>query len=181
MHAIPAHRSRVHSRAYCNRRACCSGIFTHFSTASGRGSSKLLRKLKHGGALLEGFSVQIHKPCTPTEPEELVVSSPLGRSNGPSSLYTGVNGSENITAASGGSKPPPEVNRIRGERSIEANRSLLGSRESVFTPIESVWRRLMNMLMSWENKVEKIREPKFSINHGRFSRTIERISPTHSS
>ena len=36
---------------------------------------------------------------------------------------------------------------------MEANRSLLGSRASVFTSIENVWRRLMNMLMSWENKI----------------------------
>ena len=41
---------------------------------------------------------------------------------------------------------------------MEVNRSPLGSRASVFTPIENVWRRLMNMLMSWENKVGKIRE-----------------------
>ena len=62
---------------------------------------------------------------------------------------------------------------------MEANRSLLGSRASVFTPIENVWRRIMNMLMSWENKVGKI--PKFSVNHERFSRTIDKITPTHSS
>ena len=43
-------------------------------------------------------------------------------------------------------------------RIMEANRSLLGSRASIFTPLENVWRRLMNMLMSWENKVGKIRE-----------------------
>ena len=43
-------------------------------------------------------------------------------------------------------------------RIMEAKRSLPGSRASVFTPIENVWRRLMNMLMSWENKVGKIRE-----------------------
>ena len=56
-----AHRSRVHSRAYRNRRACSSGIFTHFSTASGPDSSKLLRKLKHGGALLDRFSSEARK------------------------------------------------------------------------------------------------------------------------
>ena len=43
-------------------------------------------------------------------------------------------------------------------RIMEANRSLLGSRASIFTPLENVSRRLMNMLMSWENKVGKIRE-----------------------
>ena len=30
-----------------------------------------------------------------------------------------------------------------------------GSPRIGFTPIENVWRRLMNMLMSWENKVGK--------------------------
>ena len=52
---------------------------------------------------------------------------------------------------------PQEAERTQ-LRIMEANRSLLGSHASVFTPIENVWRRLMNMLMSWENKVGKIRE-----------------------
>ena len=60
------------------------------------------------------------------------------------------NGSNTPARAAGGRKNATTHNR--------ANRSLLGSRASVFTPIENVWRRLMNMLMSWENKVGKIRK-----------------------
>ena len=43
-------------------------------------------------------------------------------------------------------------------RIMEANCSFLGSHASIFTPLENVWKRLMNMLMSLENKVGKIRE-----------------------
>ena len=39
---------------------------------------------------------------------------------------------------------------------MKANCSLLGSHASIFTPIENVWRRLMNLLMRWENKMGKI-------------------------
>ena len=60
------------------------------------------------------------------------------------------NGS-NTPALTGGRRRTPL-------RIMEANRSLLGSRASIFTPIENVWRRLMNMLMNWENTVGKIRE-----------------------
>ena len=116
-----AHRSRVHSRAYCNRRACCSGIFTHFSTASGPGSSKLLRKLKHGGALLDRFSSGARKIyCKFTSRalqrnlKNLLSGLHVARSNGPSSLYTGVNGSEKITAASVSKTPAPLFYRYNG-------------------------------------------------------------------
>ena len=109
-----AHRSRVHSRAYCNRRACSSGIFTHFSTASGPGSSKLLRKLKHGGALLDRYSSGARKiywkftsHALHGNLKNLLSGLHVARSNGPSSLYTGVNGSEKITAASVSKTPPP--------------------------------------------------------------------------
>ena len=47
------------------------------------------------------------------------------------------------------------------------------SRARVFSPIENVLRRNMNMLMSLENKVGKIR-PKFTINHQRFCCAIEK-------
>ena len=94
-----AHRSRIHSRAYCNRRTCSSGVFTHFSTASGPGSSKLLRKLKHGGALLDRFSSGARKIyCKFTSRalhgnlKNLLSGLHVERSNGPSTLYTGVNG-----------------------------------------------------------------------------------------
>ena len=60
----------------------------------------------------------------------------------------------------GVNKLPAYQRRQRKQLRIsEANRSLLGeSRTQVLAPIENVWRRLMNMLISLENKVGKIRE-----------------------
>ena len=57
------------------------------------------------------------------------------------------NGS-NTPALTGGRRRTPL-------RIMETNRSLLGSRASIFTPLENVWKRLMNMLMSWETRREK--------------------------
>ena len=61
--------------------------------------------------------------------------------------------------------------RITPLRIMEANHLLLGSRTSIFTPLENVWRRLMNMLMSWENRWEKSEKNTKILQ--RFSRTIE--------
>ena len=116
-----AHSFRVHSRAYFNRRACSSGIFTHFSAASGPGSSKLLRKLKHGGALLDKLSSGARKIyCKFTSRalhgnlKNLLSGLHVAGSNGSSSLYTGVNGSEKITAASVSKTPAPLFYRYNG-------------------------------------------------------------------
>ena len=88
------------------------------------------------------------------------------------------NGSNTLALTGGRRRMPLRI--------MEANRSLLGSRTSIFTPLENVWKRLMNMLMSWEKQGGKNprKIPKFSINHERSSRTIEKkskITPTHSS
>ena len=48
---------------------------------------------------------------------------------------------------------------IGGEPPLDESRT-------VFAPIENVWRRLMNMLMSLENKAEKIRENGAAIKVG---------------
>ena len=71
---------------------------------------------------------------------------------------------------------PQEAERTQ-LRIMEVNRSLPGSRASVFTPIENVWRRLMNNNANELGKQggknpRKI--PKFSINHEFFSCIIEK-------
>ena len=115
-----AHRFRVHSRAYCNRRACSSGIFTHFSTASGPGSSKLLRKLDTKQAwwsfARDRFSSgarKIYWKFTSHALHGNLKNLLSGLHVARSSLYTGINGSEKIAAASVSKTPAPPA-RIMG-------------------------------------------------------------------
>ena len=60
--------------------------------------------------------------------------------NGSNTPACAAGGGKNATTHNGGEPFAPGISRIG------------------FTLIENVWRRLMNMLMSWENKVGKIRE-----------------------
>ena len=89
----------------------------------------------------------------------------------PGALPIFSNGSHTPVLTGGSRKTPLRRQTVRSWR----------SRASIFTPIENVWRRIINMLMSWEQGGKNPRKiPKFSINHERYSRTIEKnLKKTH--